>query len=174
LDEFKKRPEIKRVIAGGQTVEYSAHVIPEGGLKAMGRLYCDGLLVVGDAAGFALNIGVTVRGMEYALASGYFAAQAIMKAKETGDYSAAALKRYAYMLETSFLMKDFRNFAETPAALDNPRFFQYYPRMVGDLAKDIYGVSAGPKATVFQTLRNHFKLADIWPMLRDLRRVVKI
>jgi electron transfer flavoprotein-quinone oxidoreductase len=36
LDKFKQRPEIARLIKGGETVEYSAHVIPEGGLKAMG------------------------------------------------------------------------------------------------------------------------------------------
>ena len=70
LDEFKQRPEIARLIKGGETVEYSAHVIPEGGLKALTKLYGEGILVAGDAAGFSLNIGVTVRGMEYAMASG--------------------------------------------------------------------------------------------------------
>jgi electron transfer flavoprotein-quinone oxidoreductase len=29
--------------------------------------YTDGILLAGDAAGFSMNIGVTVRGMEYAL-----------------------------------------------------------------------------------------------------------
>mgnify|MGYP001282095186 CR=1 FL=1 len=31
LDDFKLRPEIARLIRGGETIEYSAHVIPEGG-----------------------------------------------------------------------------------------------------------------------------------------------
>ncbi|MCX5853848.1 MAG: FAD-dependent oxidoreductase, partial [Deltaproteobacteria bacterium] len=70
LDEFKGRPEIAPLIKGGSTVEYSAHVIPEGGFKGMGNLYGNGILAAGDAAGLALNIGFTVRGMEYALASG--------------------------------------------------------------------------------------------------------
>ena len=174
LEEFRQRPEIRRLLTGGQTVEYSAHVIPEGGLKGMGRLYRDGLLVVGDAAGLALNIGVTVRGMEYALASGYYAAQAIIRAKETGDYSAGSLKGYADLLETSFVMQDFRNFKNTPEALDHPRFFQFYPRMVGNLMKDIYEVPDGPKATIFQTVRKHVKTGDLWPMIADMRRVMKI
>ena len=85
LDEFKQRPEIARLIKGGETVEYSAHVIPEGGLKALTKLYGEGILVAGDAAGFSLNIGVTVRGMEYAMASGYYAAQAVIQAKARED-----------------------------------------------------------------------------------------
>ncbi|MCX5779805.1 MAG: FAD-dependent oxidoreductase, partial [Firmicutes bacterium] len=67
LDKFKQRPEIACLIKSGQTVEYSAHAIPEGGFKTMGKLFGDGILVAGDAAGFSMNIGVTVRGMEYAL-----------------------------------------------------------------------------------------------------------
>ena len=86
LDAFKQRPEIAPLIKGGTTVEYAAHVIPEGGFKALSRLYGNGILVAGDAAGLALNIGFTVRGMEYALASGYYAAQAVLKARESGEF----------------------------------------------------------------------------------------
>jgi electron transfer flavoprotein-quinone oxidoreductase len=111
LDEFKQRPEIARLIKGGETVEYSAHVIPEGGLKALTKLYGEGILVAGDAAGFSLNIGVTVRGMEYAMASGYYAAQAVIQAKAREDFSAASLASYESMLNESFVMQDFKNFS---------------------------------------------------------------
>ena len=94
LDRFKQRAEIATLIKDGQTVEYSAHVIPEGGLKSMGTLYGDGILVAGDAAGFSMNIGVTVRGMEYAMASGYYAAQAVLQAKGKNDFSKATLSVY--------------------------------------------------------------------------------
>ncbi len=75
FEEFKHRPEIEPLISGGETVEYSAHVIPEAGLGGVPRLYSDGILVAGDAAGFALNTGITVRGMEFAIASGVLAAK---------------------------------------------------------------------------------------------------
>ena len=91
LDAFKQRPEVARLIKGGQTSEYSAHVIPEGGYNSFSKLYGEGILIAGDAAGFSMNIGVTVRGMEYAMATGYYAAQAAIKAKEAGNYSAASL-----------------------------------------------------------------------------------
>ena len=62
LERFKERPEIACLIKDGSTVEYAAHVIPEGGFNAMSRLYGNGVLVAGDAAGLALNMGFTVRG----------------------------------------------------------------------------------------------------------------
>ncbi len=80
----------------------------------MGNLYGNGILVAGDAAGLALNIGFTVRGMEFALASGHFAAQTVMKAKETGNYDAQTLSTYRRLLEDSFVLKDLRSFQETP------------------------------------------------------------
>jgi electron transfer flavoprotein-quinone oxidoreductase len=112
LDDLKQRPEVASLIRGGQTVEYSAHVIPEGGLKALTKLYGNGILVAGDAAGFSMNIGVTVRGMEYALASGYYAAQAVLKAREAGQYTANQLSVYELLLKDSFVMKDFQNFKD--------------------------------------------------------------
>src|SRR6478672_10021807 len=49
LDRFKKHPAIAPLLDGGETVEYAAHLIPEGGYKRMRRLFTDGAVVVGDA-----------------------------------------------------------------------------------------------------------------------------
>jgi len=174
LDEFKQRPEIAALIKGGETVEYSAHVIPEGGFKALSSLYGNGILVAGDAAGLALNIGFTVRGMEYAMASGYYAAQTVLKARESGDFSAENLATYKTLLEKSFVLEDFKNFRETPAVLENPRFFNYYPEMFGNVMKDIYNVPAGPKNKLYPTIKKYMKLGDMWSMFKDLRKVMKI
>ena len=62
IEDFKQRPEIRVLVEGGEVVEYSAHVITEGGIHAMPKLFADGILVVGDAAGFGLNMLMTVRG----------------------------------------------------------------------------------------------------------------
>jgi len=174
LDEFKQRPEVACLIRGGEIVEYSAHVIPEGGYKALSSLYGDGILVAGDAAGFAMNIGVTVRGMEYALASGYYAAQAVLKAKQAGDYSARTLAVYEKLLEDSFVLKDFKNFQQAPRVLDNPRFFKHYPEIAGNIMRDIYAVPAGPKNKLYPTIKKYFSLGEMFNMLGDLRKVVKI
>lgn len=174
LDDFKQRPEVASLVRGGQTVEYSAHVIPEGGLKALTKLYGNGILVAGDAAGFSMNIGVTVRGMEYAMASGYYAAQAVIKAREAGQYSASQLAVYELLLKDSFVMKDFQNFKDAPAALDNPRFFTVYPEMVTTMMSELYAVDDGPKERIYPTLKKHLTIRELWDMLGDLRKVRKI
>ncbi len=174
LDDFKKRPEIACLINGGATVEYSAHVIPEGGLKAVGKLFGDGILVTGDAAGLAMNIGVTVRGMEYALASGYYAAQAVLQAREKADYSAATLAVYEDMLKKSFVLKDFASFKEAPVVLENPRLFNNYPELMGNIMRDVYSIPNGPKNRLYPTIKQYMNLREIWSMFGDMRKVMKI
>ena len=174
LESFKQRSEIAPLIRGGATVEYAAHVIPEGGFRALSHLYGNGILVAGDAAGLALNIGFTVRGMEYALASGYFAAQTVLKARETGNFNTETLSLYKRLLEESFVLKDFKNFQETPAVVGNPRFINHYPEMIGDLMREIYAVPAGPKNRLYPTIRKHLTLSEMWSEFKDLREVMKI
>lgn len=174
LDRFKNRPEVACLIKGGETVEYSAHLIPEGGYKAMGDLFGDGILVAGDAAGFSMNIGVTVRGMEYALASGYYAARAVIQAKQKNDFSKAGLALYADLLNASFVMKDFINFKESLEVLDYPRLFTHYPELAAGIMKDIYRVPDGPKDRIYATVKKHFTISEFWGLLKLGRRMMKI
>lgn len=174
LDRFKQRPEIARLIKGGQTVEYSAHVIPEGGIKAMGQLYGNGILVAGDAAGFSMNIGVTVRGMEYAMASGYYAAQTVIQAKEKNDYSKAALSTYEKLLNDSFVLKDFKNFKEALNVLEYPPLFNHIPELAGNVMRDLYAVPAGPKDKIFSTIKQYMSMGEIWSLAKIGKRMMKI
>lgn len=174
LDEFKQRPEIAALIRGGETVEYSAHVIPEGGINALTKLTGNGIVVAGDAAGFSMNIGVTVRGMEYALASGYYAAQAVLKARESEDYSEGSLAVYEQMLKESFVMKDFNSFRSAPEALENPRLFTHYPELLGNVMRDLYHMPAGPKDRLYPTVMKYMKFTDLLKMFGDFRKVKKI
>jgi len=174
LEAFKKRPEIASLIRGGSTAEYAAHVIPEGGFRAISPLYGNGILVAGDAAGFAVNIGFTVRGMEYALASGYYAGETILQLREKGDFSAAALSLYQRLLEESFVLQDMKNFQEAPGVLSNERLFKHYPELAGNLLKDIYAVPTGPKGRLYPTLRKALTLGEMWAQFKDMREVMKI
>lgn len=175
LDRFKQRPEIAPLIRGGQTVEYSAHVVPEGGYPALNKLYGDGILVAGDAAGFSMNIGVTVRGMEYAMASGYYAAQTVLAAREQNDASAAVLSGYEKRLEDSFVMKDFKNFQHAAEVLDHPRLFQHYPALAASVMQDLYCIPAGtPKDRLFTSVRKHLSFGELVAIVKDARRMMKI
>ena len=169
LERFKARPEIEVLAGGGELVEYSAHAIPEGGLAGMPKLFADGILVVGDAAGMALNLGLTVRGMDFALASGAMAARAIIGAREKRDYSAAALAGYEKLLNESFVLKDLKTFRHVPHFLENPRLFDLYPQVACRLLENLMWVGEEPKeklsATTWREIRSLASLAtlrDLW------------
>ena len=130
--------------------------------------------MAGDAAGLALNAGFTVRGMEYALASGYYAARAVLAAREAGDFSAGSLAAYQRLLDESFVMRDFLSFRETPGVVTNPRFFRRYPEMAGDILRDVYSIPAGPKNRLYPTIRKHLSFAELWHLFQDMRGVMKI
>ena len=174
LDEFKERPEIAPLIAGGEMVEYSGHVISEAGFSGLIRPFADGLLVAGDAAGFSLNVGLTVRGMEFAIASGVLAAQAVKQAREKKDFSATSLSVYQTLLESSFVLKDLKTFQHAPVFLDNPRLFQHYPQMTGDLLQSLFTVGPEPKQKLSTTIREKVSWSEAWEILKDLRKGLKI
>lgn len=172
LEDFLNRPEVASLVKGGTRAEYSAHVIGEGGYKALNKLYGDGILVAGDAAGFALNGGILVRGMEYAMASGYFAAKAVVAACEQGDFSAATLKCYEDLLNESFIMQDFAEYQRAPEGLDHARFFNYYPKLALEVMTDLFTVPNGHKRRIYPTLLSHIGFKDIKDMVtKDLKKV---
>lgn len=82
LENFKNHPAVQPLLKGGKLVEYSGHLVPEAGLSMVPKIVGDGVLVVGDAAGFCINLGYAVRGMDFAVASAEYAAKAVLKAKE--------------------------------------------------------------------------------------------
>jgi electron transfer flavoprotein-quinone oxidoreductase len=146
-----------------------------GGFQALPRLATGGMVVVGDAAGFGLNMGVTVRGMDFALASGVMAARALLHARERGDFSATSLAYYETLLKDSFVWQDLKTFQHTPDFFANPRLFEFYPSVACDLLERIMWIGEEPKKkfskTVFQTARQNFLQAGV---LKDLLGAWKI
>ncbi|MGX8807679.1 FAD-dependent oxidoreductase, partial [Enterobacter hormaechei] len=47
LEDFKQHPVVAPLIADGKMVEYSAHVVPEAGLRMQHELVRDGVLIAG-------------------------------------------------------------------------------------------------------------------------------
>jgi electron transfer flavoprotein-quinone oxidoreductase len=152
IDAFKDRYEIKKLVEGGTVAEYSAHVIPESGYNGISKLYGKGILVTGDAAGFALNMGVTVRGMEFAIASGIMAAETIIEAKGRDDYSAESLSSYEKRLKESFVLKDLYNCRDIPEFLDESDFFSFYPDSLPALVERVMWFDREPKEKLGKTL----------------------
>jgi electron transfer flavoprotein-quinone oxidoreductase len=174
LEEFKTASEIAPLIKDGETVEYSAHVISEGGYNAIPHLFDDGILVAGDAAGLNLNTGLTVRGMEFAIASGVFAAKAIKKAKDSHDYSKASLSYYQQLMQDSFVLKDMYTYRKAPSFLENQRLFTVYPLVLCETLEKMMTIGVEQKqklsATAIREIRN--KLG--WSSLKELRGIFKL
>lgn len=97
---------IRKLIQGGEVLEYSGHLIPEGGYHSIPPLSGDGWCIVGDAAQL-INF-VHREGTNLAMTSGRLAGEAIVQAREKGDYSRDTLKAYDDKIRSSFLEKDLK------------------------------------------------------------------
>ncbi|MCJ7796923.1 MAG: FAD-dependent oxidoreductase [Thermoleophilia bacterium] len=175
LDAFKEMPLVKPLVDGGTTVEYSAHAIYEGGIAKMPKLYGDGYLLVGDTAGLSLNALVTVRGMDFAIASGYYAARAVVDARARGDFSASSLAQYEQSLKSSFVLKDLETAREIPHTIENPRLFSHYPQAVSRLMEQVFTIGPGPakklSSTVIGGVRKDFLNVTTIKELLAMRKI---
>ena len=144
LERFKNHPTIAPLLEGGEAIEYSGHLVPEDGIHMVPELYRDGVLVTGDAAGFCINLGYTVRGMDFAIESGRLAAETVLKAREHEDYSAASLSAYEKALKNSFIMRDLSSSKGFPTLLTRREMFEDLPGMCDDIAAKLFTVDGKP------------------------------
>jgi electron transfer flavoprotein-quinone oxidoreductase len=168
LEEFLGHPMVAPLIKDGKLLEYGAHLVPEGGVEMMPRLYTGGMLVAGDAAGLTINNGFVVRGMDLAIGSGIAAADAVLEARTRKDFSAQGLSVYQTKLDQSFVMADMRTYSRTTQFMKNERLFAAYPEMLADLMTRIYTQQSQPKQHLMPELLSSLK--DSHVSLFDLGR----
>ena len=140
IERFKANPVIAPLIRGGRLLEYAAHLVPEAGYGMIPELVWNGVLVAGDAAGFVMNLGLTIRGMDLAIESGRLAAEAILLAREKGDFSAKGLSAYLTLLENSFILRDLRHYQHMPSLLRAPRLYSELPSAADEIMRGLYVV----------------------------------
>lgn len=166
LEDFKNHPAVAPLVSGGKLVEYSAHVVPEGGLNMVPRLVGGGVLLAGDAAGLCLNVGYTVRGMDLAVASGEAAAKAVIAAHKSGDFSETGLALYKTLLDESFIMKDMNLYKKLPGFLDNSRIFNDYPEMAAAVMRRMFTIN-GPEQPLWKKLWGEAKKVGLRNLMKD-------
>jgi len=157
LEQMKAHPAIKPLIEGGEMKEYAAHLIPEGGYKAMPQLYGDGWMIVGDS-GMFVN-AVHREGSNLAMTTGRLAAETVidLKGKDL-PMSAANLAYYQGRLEDSFVMKDLKKYKNMPEIFHkNNQFFTTYPELVNRAAHTMLTVDGVDKKTKEREIRKSFK-----------------
>jgi len=141
LEAFKAHPCIVPLIRGGKTLEYAAHMIPTDGYKNLPRLFTDGLMLVGDAAGL-LNNSFLHEGVNMAMASGIKAAETILANRKKKRYDAEGLSLYQRLLNDSFVLDDMKNCRNFLDILHMHReFVDVYPRLAKDALTEYFRVN---------------------------------
>jgi electron-transferring-flavoprotein dehydrogenase len=120
FQRYKQHPFVSKLLEGGKMIRYGAKTIVAGGYFAMPRLYADGLLLVGDCAGF-LN-SQRLKGIHAAIKSGMLAAEAIFEALLAGDYSAGQLQKYEALVNESWIIPELRKVRNFHAAFKHGRW----------------------------------------------------
>jgi electron transfer flavoprotein-quinone oxidoreductase len=151
LEYVKQHPLVKKLISGGKLLEYSAHLIPEGGYKSMPPLAADGFLVAGDAA--QMTNPAYREGSNLAMTAGKLAGETVIEAKKKGDYSKATLSLYVDKLKKSYVLPDMEDIQDLEHHVENsPGFLEFYPKLACELAQLRFSADGVPK-------RDHLKKA---------------
>ena len=145
FQRFLASNAVQKTLRGARLVEYSAHLLPEGGYRSVQRLFSDGVLIAGDAAGLCYTNGLNQEGMNLAITSGLFAGETVADAIEAGDYSAKYLAQYGNRLKESFVLKDMKTFEKTVDLMHNDRLFSVYPKLIGTIMEQLYRSDGKPR-----------------------------
>ena len=111
FQKMKAHPRVAELLLGGKMVKYGARAISEGGWYCIPKTYADGLLLIGEAAGF-LN-AMRLKGIHLGIKTGMLAAETALEALEKDDSSAAVLKGFEDRVNASSVKEELyavRNF----------------------------------------------------------------
>ena len=172
MDQVLKHPQVSRLVRGAELLEYSAHLIPEGGVKAVPRLYTGGMMVAGDAAGLCYTNGINLEGINLAMTSGVLAAETAIEAIAAGDYSARRLSLYKKKLDNSFVIKDMKTFRNSVGMMHMERLFSLYPRLLTSVFEKLYRVDGVPRSKMFRlTRREVLRMIGLRGLISDGFRI---
>lgn len=151
LQRYLNHPMIAPLIAGGQLMEYGAHLIPEGGWSTMPQLYTDGVMVAGDAA--SMVNAMHWEGTNMAITAGKAAGETAVEAHKKGDFSAATLSAYRKRLEETFVLKDLHQYRNMSRFLhEHPEFMDVYPNFLNDALGMFFTGFGKPKKQLYSDI----------------------
>nr|NLD41116.1 FAD-dependent oxidoreductase [Actinomycetales bacterium] len=161
-DHFLAHPAIAPLLKDGELLEYGCHLTIEDGPAMVSHdLTLPGLVIIGDAAGFTLNTGMTIRGMDLAAGSAIAAATAINRALEAGDFSQAAMDVYRTELDAGFVGADMKTYAKAPAFLENEEMYKDVGRLLADVFHGLYNLDTTPRRHLLAVARDALKRSKL-------------
>lgn len=174
LEDFKNHDAVRPLIKNAKMIEYSGHLVPEGGYHMIPKVVGDGVLVTGDAAMLCINLGYSVRGIDFAIASGEMAGEAAIKALDAGDISKVGLGEYANLLKNSFVLKDLEQFQKFPHTMESTKhLFKGYPEMVRDMMLAMFVVDGKPVEPIRKKLMRPVKEIGLMTVAKEMMGMVK-
>ncbi|QSR86354.1 FAD-dependent monooxygenase [Candidatus Methylacidiphilum infernorum] len=177
LESLKNHPAVKPLIHGGETKEYSAHLIPEGGYHGIPQIYGDGWMIVGDAAMFVNSIHR--EGSNLAMETGRLAAETVIEIKKKGGpFNKEQLALYRNKLENSFVLKDLKKYRQFHSVFRaNPHFLTTYPRLLNSSFFSLLKVDGTDKKTkereIWKNILQKRSLRDIFQDAIQLWRATR-
>ena len=99
MQVWKQHPKIKAILEGGAVVEAGAKTLPEGGWNSIPKIYADGVMIVGDSAGFVAM--PALKGIHLAITSGICAGNTAVDSLINNDFSEKALSKYKDLVDNS-------------------------------------------------------------------------
>ncbi len=170
VERLRLHPYIAPLVKGASLQEYGGHMTPVAGINmSPPRFYYDGLLIVGDAAGFLLHTGVLIRGVDFAIASGVLAAEAI---KEARGPSAEDLAVYEKKLRSSFILPQLEKFRKADRLLSDETLYRDLALFSTTAAYNYFNINENHR-TLFEAVREASKKTRI-SLLKLMINIVKM
>lgn len=156
LEKLKEHPLIAGYIKDGKIIEYSSHLIPEGGYKCIPKVYDNRVLVAGDAAMLVNNIHF--EGTNLAMLSGKLAAQTAIEALNRNDCSASVLSQYYTKLKNSIVIKDLKTHENTIDVIRKNinTVTDLYPKFICEFFDLMSGADGIPKGSKYRSFLAKF------------------
>ncbi len=175
LEALKAHPSVAPLIKDGELIEYSAHLIPEGGYKKLPKLQGNGVMIVGDAGMLVDNIHW--EGTNLAMISGKIAGETAITALGKKDFSAKTLSQYQKELNKSFVIKDIHAYRNVMDVMHKrvSQLLGYYPRKINGFFEMFTAADGVPKRDKYRAfIKSIFTDRKITELFKDGVSVVKL
>jgi electron transfer flavoprotein-quinone oxidoreductase len=175
IESFRLHPYFNRFWREADVIEYGGRMTLEGGLSIMPRrLYAPGLLVVGDAAGFLVNTGYTIRGVDTAVYSGKLAAETVIEALNKGGFTEDNLKSYEDKVKRSYIYRELEAHSAIEDVMRDPFYFTKIPQVLVKAAGKLFEADYEEPTLVGGLLEaSRESEVSLMKMLFKLARVVR-
>lgn len=173
LERLKTHPALYPLLRGSETLEYGAHLVPEGGLHSLPVQYAgDGWLLVGDALRSCVNTGFSIRGMDMALIGAQAAAQTLINACRKREPQ-NLFPAYHQDIQHSLLWAVLQRYQDVPALLQRPGWYRQWPALMESVSREIWRQGDRPVSPLRQIVWRQFRRHGLRHLAGDIIRSLR-